>query len=90
MRARQRNRKYSEEHYRAYLMRWRGITRERLVRSSLNDDYDFKWGRFRPSNRFNVNQSPLPFIIDQKRTYEVIEKKEQRYNKVGFNNQEED
>ena len=82
MRARQRNRKYSKEYYRADLMKWHGVTRERLVRSGLNDDYDSNWGRFRPSNRFNVDQSPLPFVIDHKRTYEVIEEKEQRYNKV--------
>ena len=50
MRARQRNRKYSKEYYRADLMKWHGNTREHLVRSGLNDDYDSKWGRFRPSN----------------------------------------
>ena len=87
MRARQRNRKYPKEHYRNDLMKWHGVTRERLVRSGLNDDYDSKWGRFRPSNRFNVDQSPLPFVIDHKRTYEVIEKKEQRYNKVWIQQQ---
>jgi len=82
MRARQRNRKYSKEHFRVALTKWHGSTRERLVRTGLNDDYDQKWGRFRPTNRFNVDQSPLPFVIDHKRTYEIIEKKKQRYNKV--------
>ena len=31
---------------------------------------------------FNVDQSPLPFVIDHERTYEIIEAKEKRYNKV--------
>ena len=52
------------------------------MRLGLNGDYDSKWGRFRPSHRFNVDQSPLPFVTDHKRTYEVIEKKEQRYKNV--------
>ena len=81
MRARQRNRKYHKEHYRSELMKWHGLTRERLVRTGLNDDYHTKWGRFPPNMRFNVDQSPLPFVIDHKRTYEVIEE-DQRYRKV--------
>ena len=47
----------------------------------LNDDYDPRWGRFPPNMRFNVDQSPLPFVIDHKRTYEVVDKN-QRYDKV--------
>lgn len=82
MRARQRNGKYSKEHFRADLAKWHGSTRERLVRTGLSENYDAKWGRFPPSSQFNVDQSPLPFVIDHKRTYEVIENKEQRYNKV--------
>jgi len=42
MRARQRNRKYSKEHFRVALTKWHGSTRERLVRTGLNDDYDQK------------------------------------------------
>ena len=37
------------------------------------DNYDKKWGRFKPCQRFNVDQSPLPFAVDTKRTYDVAE-----------------
>ena len=42
-------------------MKWHGVTRERLVRVGVNDDYDPKWGRFRPETRFNVNSSPFRY-----------------------------
>jgi hypothetical protein len=81
MRARQRNSKYSKEHYRGDLMKWHGMTRERLIRTGFNEDYDTKWRRFLPNTRFNVDQSPLPFVIDHKRTYEIIGK-DQHHQKV--------
>ena len=30
---------------------------------------DAKWGRWLPSNRYNVDQVPLPFVVDQGKTY---------------------
>ena len=30
-------------------------------------------GRFKPHQRLNVNQGPLPFVTDAKRTYEYVE-----------------
>ena len=32
--------------------------------------YDPKWGRYTPDRRFNVDQTPLPFAIDRKTTYQ--------------------
>ena len=73
MRARQRNRNTPKEAYRDDLMKWHSVTRERLVRTGANgDSYDNKWGRFLPSQRFNVDQSPMPFVVDCKKTYEII------------------
>ena len=81
MRARQQNRKFAKENYRGDLMKWHGLTRERLIRTGSNDNNDTKWGQFLPNCRFNADQSPLPFVIDHKRTYEVITK-DQRYQKM--------
>ena len=73
MRSRQRNRKKSKEACREGLMKWHSITRERLIRTGGGSEtYDPKWGPFAPSQRFNVDQTPMPFVVDQKRTYEII------------------
>ncbi|MEO0683927.1 MAG: hypothetical protein AAFY76_02490 [Cyanobacteria bacterium J06649_11] len=82
MRTRQRNRRESKEAYRNDLMKWHGTTRERLVKTGKDDQYDPKWGRFVPKQRFNVDQSPLPFAVETKRTYEIIEKKQSKNHKV--------
>ena len=55
-------------------MQWHATTREQLVREGANDNFHPKWGRFVPSQRFNVEQSPLPFAMDVKRIYEHSEK----------------
>ena len=81
MRAKQRNRQLSKESYREDLMKWHATTRENLIRQGRNDSYDEKWGRFTPEQRFNVDQSPLPFVNTTKRTYEIVKKKD-RYHKV--------
>ena len=73
VRARQRNRSKSKEAFRADLMKWHSTVRERLVRMGAGSEaYDAKWGRFLPSQRFNVDQSPMPFFVDSKKTYEII------------------
>jgi len=82
MRARQRNRKQSKEAFRNDLMKWHGTTRERLVKTGKDDQYDQKWGRFVPTQRFNVDQSPLPFAVETKRTYEIVEKNQSQNHKV--------
>ena len=45
------------------------ITCECLLWTGFNDNYDPKWGQFLPSQHLNVDQSPLPFAIDAKWTY---------------------
>ena len=61
MRARQRNRNYS-------------VTKGHLIRTGGNSDsYDPKWGHFLPSQRFNFDHSPMPFLSIQKKMYEIIE-----------------
>ena len=80
----QRNKKLPKEALRGDLQKWHATTRERLVRTGLNDNYDPKYGRFLPEQRFNVDQSPLPFAIDTKKTYEEVKPKdpENRHKKV--------
>ena len=71
----QRRKKKPKEAYRESLMKWHSTLRERLVKTSKGADYDPVYGAFKPSQRFNVDQSPLPFAIDTKKTYERIEPK---------------
>ena len=40
----------------------------------VDKDYDSKWDRFLPHQLLNVDQSPLPFAFDSKRTYDIVEK----------------
>ena len=72
LRRTQRNKKIPKESLHSDLQRWHSTTRERLVRTGVLDNYHPKWGHFLPAQRFNVDQSPLPFAIDVKRTYEQI------------------
>ena len=44
-----------------------------MIRTGFNDNYDDKWGRFTPEQRFNVDQSPCPFALNPKRTYHLFE-----------------
>ena len=74
MRCRQRNKKLPKEAFREDLRKWHAIMRERLLRTGLNDSYDNKWGRFKPNQRFNVDQTPMPFVVNTKRTYEELQK----------------
>ena len=83
MRRKQRNKKLSKEVYRQAVMKWHALTREKLIRTGFNENYDPKWGRFKPYQRFNVDQSPLPFVIEKKSTYEELpDKNESRQHKV--------
>lgn len=79
MKMKQRNRKYSKEDFRKDLRKWHGTAQECLVRSGKRLNYDEKWGYFKPMNRFNADQSPLPFAIDMKRTYHHYEKGEDQH-----------
>ena len=73
MRAKQRNKKVSKESLILPLKKWHSTTREKLIRVGKNDDYDPKWGRFRPSQRYNVDQSPLAFALDGNKTYDHVD-----------------
>ena len=54
-------------------MKWHSTVRERLLRMGAGSEaYDVKWGRFFSSQRFNVDQFPMPFVVDSKKTYEII------------------
>jgi len=56
MRSRQRNRSKPKEAFREDLMKWHSVTRERLIRAGAGSrSYDSKWGRFLPSQRFNLD-----------------------------------
>ena len=62
-------------------MKWHSTARELLIRTGKNGNYDKKWGKFKPCQRFNVDQYPLPFAVDTKCTYKVVEPGS-RYNKL--------
>lgn len=79
MGARQRNRKLSKEEFRNKLMDWHLTTRERLLRTGSGHDYDPKWGRFLPTQRFNVDQSPMPFAVNTHWTYHHYETGEDQH-----------
>eukprot|EP00794_Sanderia_malayensis_P006604 gene6604-7351_t len=36
---------------------------------NTNAQVDPKWGRWLPENRYNVDQVPLPFVVNQGKTY---------------------
>ena len=43
----------------------------KTTRRRNNAKLDGKYGRWLPQNRYNVDQVPLPFVIDQDKTYEM-------------------
>ena len=76
MRAKQQNRKLAKEDFRKKLLEWHLTARERLVWTNgekYGEKYDEKWGSFLPNQRFNVDQSPMPFATDLKRTYHLYQ-----------------
>ena len=59
--------------------------RERAIRTSAGEpDYDKKWGRYLPLQRFGLDHSHLLFARDTTKTYEQIDKwsKENRNKKM--------
>ena len=74
------------ESLRGDLKKWHATTRERLVCTGSNDDHHSKWGRFLPKQRFNVDQSPLSFAIDVKKTSEKKKQKKKKKKKYGLAN----
>ena len=45
-------------------------------RRRSNSSLDAKYGRWLPKNRYNVDQVPLPFVVDQDKTYDVTGNKQ--------------
>ena len=74
LRAKQRSKNRSKASIEPELKKWHTTYRERCIRSnSGSPSYDSKWGAFKPSERLNVDQSPLPFVVNVKKTYEYVE-----------------
>ena len=72
MRAKQRNKKSKSQKV-PELKKWHATYREKCIRTNFEDpSYDEKWGNFKPDERINVDQSPLPFVVNSKKTYEFI------------------
>ena len=69
MRKKQRSKNVSKEGTRAKMLELLSVFRESLIRTGKQDDYDEKWGIYRPECRLNVDQSPCPFVFDSNRTY---------------------
>ena len=73
MRRVERNKKMPKEAYRVPMQLWHLELRQRLIRTGEDSFYDPKWGHFLPRQRFNVDQSPMPFSCSRDRTYEKVE-----------------
>ena len=73
MRSRRSNKNKTRGLYRNDLMKWQSVTGEQLIRmGAQSGSFSNKWGRFPPCQRFNLAQSPMPFVANQERTYEII------------------
>ena len=79
MRTKQRGKKQPKSAKITELQKWHATYRERCIRP-LSDTYASKWGGFLPKQRLNVDQSPLPFVVNSKKTYEFVEKGEKYHN----------
>ena len=58
-------------------MKWYATLRDRLVRTGTKEScYKEKWGYYKPHQRISVDQFPLPFSIECKKTFDIPEKDE--------------
>ena len=85
MRAKQRGKKQPKSAKIKDLQKWHATYRDRCIRPLPNrnpnpTNYDSKWGDFLPKQRLNVDQSPLPFVVNSKKTYEFVEKGDKYHN----------
>ncbi|XP_065658758.1 jerky protein homolog-like [Hydra vulgaris] len=75
MRSKQRNKRKHKKEMEPLLQKWHATFREKCIRTGSKDpSYDKKWGRYQPGQRLNVDQSPLPFVVHGKKTYEYVPK----------------
>ena len=72
MRAKQRNKNKSKTEKIPALQKWHSTYREKCIRTCYHSSYDTKWSNYKPHERLNVDQSPLPFVVNSKKTYEYI------------------
>ena len=73
----QQNKKKSKEAFREKLVKWHAALCEKLVQTGAKEScYEVKWGYYKPNQRLNVDQSPLTFTIECKKTYNILEKDE--------------
>ena len=65
--------------------------REKCIRTGANEpSYDDKCGRYKPTERLNVNQSALPFVVYGKRLTNMFHLVKALHIIHGFLNQEQD
>ena len=77
MTSKQRNKKQPQKEKILKLMKWHATFSGKSFCSNAKDPtYDQKWGTQKPTERLNVDQSPLPFDVHGKRTYEYVPLKE--------------
>ena len=73
MGSKQRNKKKPKGEKVPALMKWHATFREKCIHSGMTEPgCNTKWGRYKPEERLNIDQSPLPFVVHRKRTYEYI------------------
>ena len=79
IRRKQRSRPKPKQDYTQRIMQFHSTLREALIKTSPDDpNFDPKWGMYPPAKRINVDQSPLPFVVDRGTTYELDVPKENR------------
>ena len=71
----QRRKKKPKDVFRESMMKCRSTLRERLAKTGKRESYNPTYGGFMPSQRYNVDQSLLPFAFNTKKTYEQIQPK---------------
>ena len=73
----QQNKKKSKEAFREKLVKRHAALCEKLVQTGAKEFcYKLKLGYYKPNQRLNVDQSPLTFTIECKKTYNILEKDE--------------
>ena len=81
----QRKKRVDKTSFLPKVLKWHSLLREGLIKTKRDSSsYDKKWGRFKPNRRLNVDQVPLPFEIEVKRTYDLppMEKRDKRAHRT--------
>ena len=68
----QRTKQKPKGNFEETLRNWHSKFRECVIKShSSHPSFHEKWGRYMPHQRLNLDQVPLPFVLDNKTTYET-------------------